>query len=56
MYLIHFHSKNIIKMRFQKKKFLSFKATTGIHSPSQRGEINSVDISTDFTTDCCWHI
>ena len=52
MYLISFHSKNIIKMRFPKVFFLSFIATTGIHYPSQYGEINCVDISKDFTTAC----
>ena len=53
MYLIHFHSKKNIKMRFPKVWFLKFKLTTGIHYPSQRGEINCVDISKDFTTTCC---
>ena len=51
MYLIYFHSKNIIKMCFPKVGFLKFK-TTSFHYPSQRGEINCVGISKDFTTDC----
>ena len=48
--------KNIIKMHFSKSFFLSFKATTGIHYLSQCSEINCVDISKDFTTDCRCHI
>ena len=50
MYLIHFHRKNNIKMRFPKSWVFSFKPTTFIHYPSQRGEINCVDISKDLTT------
>ena len=55
MYLIHFHSKNI-KMNFPKDGLLKFKPTTSIHYPSQRGEINCIGISKDFTTDFRWHI
>ena len=55
MYLIHFDSKNNIKMS-SPFLFLSFKATTGIHYPSQSSEINCVDISKDFTTACSWHL
>ena len=56
MYLIHFRSKNNINMHFPKSWVFSFKPTTGIHYPSQRGEINCVDISKDFTTACRWNI
>ena len=50
VYLFHFHSKNIIKMRFPKVKFLRFKLASNIHYPSYRGEINCSDISKEFTT------
>ena len=50
MYLIYFHSKNIIKMCFPKVGFLKFKTTASFHYPSQRGEINCVGISKDFRT------
>ena len=56
MYLIHFHSKNNIKMRFPKSWVFSFKPTISIHYPSQRGEINCLDIRKDFTTSCQWNI
>ena len=45
VYLIHFHSKNNIQMRFPKVGFLSFKPISIIHYPSQQSEINCVDIS-----------
>ena len=52
MYLIHFYSKNNIKMHFPKS--LGFKVSkrfhSDIHYPSQHGEINLIDISKDFTT------
>ena len=44
MYLIHFHSNNIIKMHFPKVEFLMFKTDSDIHYPSERGEINCIDI------------
>ena len=51
MYLIHFHSKNIIKTSFPKSwVFYSYKTAPDIHYPSQCGEINCVDISKDCTT------
>ena len=53
MYLIHFHSKNIIKKHFLKVWFLNFQTYLN-HSlsitSSQRSEINCVDISKDFPT------
>ena len=56
MNLIHFHSKNNIRMPFPESWVFSFKPTTGIHYQSQRGEINCVDICKDFTTACRWNI
>ena len=50
MYLIHFYSKNNIKMFSQKLSFKSFKTTSDIHYPSQHSEINCVDISKDCPT------
>ena len=53
MYLIHFIVKIILKCFFPKVdvfKGSKFKPTTSIHYPSQRGEINCVDISKEFTT------
>ena len=53
MYLIHFHSNNNIKMHFNKSwVFKGSNPPTGIHYPSQCGEINCNDISKDFTTAC----
>ena len=49
MYLIHFYIKNNIKMHFSKVEFL-FKTASDIHYPLQRGEINCIDFSKDFTT------
>ena len=56
MYLIHFHSKNNIKMHLLKSWVFSLKPTKGLHRPVQRGEINCIDISKDFTTACQWNI
>ena len=42
MYLIHFHNKNNIKIRFPQSWVFSFKPNTSIHYPSQHGEINCV--------------
>ena len=53
VYLIHFHSKNNIKICFPKSWVFSFKPTTCIHCC---GEINWFDISKDFTTACQWNI
>ena len=50
MYLIHFHSKNIIKMRFPKVEFLKFQTRFKHSLSSYRCEIKCVDISKDFTT------
>ena len=46
MYLIHFRSKNNIKIHFLKS--WSFK----VSDPLQTCEINCIDISKDFTTTC----
>ena len=56
VYLIRFPSKNNIKIGFPKSWVFSFKPTTSIHYPSQRSEINCIDISKDFTTACWWNI
>ena len=50
MYLIRFHSQNIIKMLFPKVEFLKFKANSDIHYPLERGEINCVDINKDHNS------
>ena len=49
MYLIHFHSRNIIKICFPKVGFLKFQ-TYPNHSLSITTEIKCFDISKDFTT------
>ena len=56
MYLIHFHSKNNIKMCFPQNWGFSFRPTTSIHYSSECCEINCVDISKDSTTACRWNI
>ena len=48
MYLICFHSKNIIKMCFAKSLVLYFKIASGIHYTSQRDEINCIGFSKDL--------
>ena len=53
MYLIHFHSKNILKICFPKVGFSNFNLILLIHYTSQHDEINCVDISKDFTTMYC---
>ena len=40
----------LLKCIFPKVEFLKFKTTSDIHYPSERGEINCVDISKDVTT------
>ena len=54
MYLINFHIKNI-KMCFPKSWVfkISKQHHSGIHYPSQRCEINCIDISKNFTTMLC---
>ena len=54
-YLIHFHSKNIIKIYFPQSWVIKVQ-THYINYQSHRGEINCVVISKDFPTDCHWHI
>ena len=48
MYLICFHSKNVIKMRCAKSLVLKFKIASGIHYTSQRDEINCIGFSKDL--------
>ena len=48
MYLIRFHSKNIIKMRYAKSLVLKFKIVSGIHYTSQRDEINCIGFCKDL--------
>ena len=48
MYLIRFHSKNIINCVFPKVEFLKFKIASGIHYTSQRDEINCIGFSKDL--------
>ena len=48
MYLIHFHSKNIIKKCFHKNRVFKFKISSGIHYTSQSNEINCVGFSKDL--------
>ena len=43
-------------MSFPKSYVFSFKPTTSFRYPPQRGELNCVDISKDFTTACRWNI
>ena len=50
MYLIHFHIKNIIKMHFPKSWVFKVQNRFRHFYSSERGEINCVDISKDFTT------
>ena len=58
MYLIHFHSKNNIKMHFPKSWVFKISnplqtfATLLNKLQLQSGEINCIDISKDFTTMC----